>query len=191
VTTAKGVFGWLLQHLERVIEIDPSYTDALNNLGTYYHRAGKYDQSIRYFKKVTDLDPDFYGGWVNLAGSLLAVGRFQDALEANLRAYSVRPNECMVISQIALNYYYLHDLSEAGKYFKKVLTLDPLSAVSPHLYLAHIALAEKNQAEAVDCIKEFLEIHPNAPEAPHLRETLAALSSQSVFEPGQVVQTKR
>jgi cytochrome c-type biogenesis protein CcmH/NrfG len=121
---------------------------------------------------------------------LLAVGRFQDALEANLRAYSVRPNERAVISQMALNYYYLHDLSEAGKYFKKVLELDPLSAVSPQLYLAHIALAEKNQAEAVEYIKGFLEIHPNAPEAPHLRETLAALTSQTFLQPGQVLQTK-
>lgn len=162
----------------------------MNNLGTYYHRAGKYDQSIRYFRKVTELDPDFYGGWVNLAGSLLAVGKFQDALEANQHAYNLRPSDTTVISQIALNCYYLHDLSEAGKYFKKVLALDPGSAVSPHLYLAHIALAEKKQAEAAEYVKKYLEIHPNAPEAPHLRETLDALASESFFKPAQVVQTK-
>ncbi len=166
-----------VRHLNRAIQIYPDYTDALNNLGTYYHRKGKFGEAIDYFRKVTELAPDFYGGWVNLAGSLLATGQFQRALAASDRAYTLRPNDSVVISQMALNYYYLHDMSEARRYFLRLLQMDPASALNPQLYLVHIALAQRNKDEAVQYLKEFLAIHPNSPDAAQLRQTLANIDS--------------
>ncbi len=173
-----------IAHLKRALKIDPEYSDALNNLGAYYHRQSKYDKAIECYEKVTKLDPDFYGGWVNLAGSLIATAEFQRALEANKRAYALRPNDTLVISQMALNYFYLHDLAQAKQFFLTLLSRDPASPVEPQLYLVHIALAEKNKDEAAHYIKEFLSVHPNAPQAADLKDTLANLSSIT-FTPDQ------
>ncbi len=169
-----------ITHLKRAIEIDPSYADAVNNLGSHYHRNGQYDLAIQCFKKVTELNPEFYGGWVNLAASLLSKGKFRDALEANQRAYRLRPDEPLVSAQLGLNYYYMHDLSEAKKYFLKTLQRDPASALSPQLYLAHIALAEMHQKEAVEYFTEYLKIHPNTPEAENLRLILSNLVTNRI-----------
>ncbi len=173
-----------VDHLKRAIELFPDYADALNNLGTYYHHEGKDDKAIECFDKVTKLDPDYYGGWVNLAGSLIAAGEFQTALVASKRAYSIRPNDLQVVSQLALNYFYLHDLSRAKQYFLRLDKQDPASSVKPQLYLVHIALAEKNKDEAAQYIREFLAVHPNSPQAAELKDTLANLESV-YFTPSQ------
>jgi tetratricopeptide (TPR) repeat protein len=125
-----------------------------------------------------------------LAGSLIAVADFQRALAANKRAFSIRPDEILVISQMALNYFYLHDLSEARRLFQRVLAKDPAAPVEPQLYLVHIALAERNKDEAAHYIKEFLSVHPNAPQAENLKDTLARLDSV-IFTPVEITPTKQ
>ncbi len=171
------------KHLLQALEIDPSYADALNNLGTYYHRERRYEDALRCFQKVTDMEPGYYGGWVNMGGSLIVLGRFQEALEANKRAFSLRPDSGLVVSQLALSYFYLHDLENARKYFLQVLAKDPESPVMPQLYLLHISLADRDRAGAAAYIKDFLRVHPNGPEADHLRETLANIDTIQFYTP--------
>jgi cytochrome c-type biogenesis protein CcmH/NrfG len=163
-------------HLKRAIEIYPDYADAWNNLGAHYHMIGDYDQSIRSFTKVTELTPDFYVGWMNLGSSLLATSRFQEAAEANAKALSLDPNDPIANSQLGRSYYYLHDYGEAKEFFKRALDLDPASADLPHLFLAHIAMGENSPKEAAEYLRGFLAYHPNAPNAPQVRQLLRELS---------------
>src|SRR5437867_6491753 len=55
-----------LRHLERAVSIFPQYADALNNLGTHYHRIRNYDRSIEYFSQAAKLHPDFFARWARL-----------------------------------------------------------------------------------------------------------------------------
>lgn len=169
-----------IRHLETALEIYPKYADALNNLGTYYHRSGNYTRSIEYFRKATSIDPNLFAGWVNLAGSLLATGKFDKALEANRKAIGLRPGDALANSQMGINLYYQRQFAEARRYFQRVAVLDPYSANSPHLYLAHIALAEKSPREAEGFIRKHLELHPNSPQGSSLRQTLRNLATLSV-----------
>ena len=165
-----------LRHLERAIEIYPDYTDALNNLGTYHHRNGNFSRSVECFSKAAKLEPEFFPAWVNLGGSLLAAGNPDAALAANKRAVELRPNDPLANSQMGINYFYLRNYSDAKIYLQKVLSLDPSSANSPQLFLAHIAFAERQTGEAEHYIRSFLDLHPNSPQAPHLRRTLQNLA---------------
>ena len=47
----EAVFRW-----ERVIEIDPQYARAHNNLGVAYEALGKTDEAIEAYKRATELD---------------------------------------------------------------------------------------------------------------------------------------
>ncbi len=167
-----------LAHLERALEIFPDYPEALNNIGVRHHRIHEFEKAIQCFRKATRIDKDFYPAWINLGASLLAVGQFTSALEANARAHELRPNEPLPNSQMAMNYYYLHDYEKAKKYFLRVQALDPLSATSPLLYLAHIAVAQKQSNDAETYIRRYLELHPNSPQAPSLREALSSLMTE-------------
>ena len=172
-----------VHHLERAIAIYPKYADALNNLGTHYHRKGDYERSIAYFTKVTEIDPRFFAGWVNLGGSLLAAGKVQDALLANLKAAELRPNDPLANTQLGVTYFYLHQYVDAKTYFRRVIEIDPASANSPQLFLAHIAMAERSVQEAEQYIRSYLDIHPHSPRAPHLRRTLESLATGGLASP--------
>ncbi len=169
-----------LKHLERALSVFPDYPEALNNLGVRLHRKKDYKQAIRNLRRATELDPDLYPAWINLGGSLMANGEFPAALEAHEHAYKLRPDDPLANSQLALNYFYMHDYEEATKYFKQLRALDPQSATAPQLFLAHIALLQKNRSEAQEYIRDYLQQHPNSPQAAHLQRTLNNLR---VMEP--------
>jgi tetratricopeptide (TPR) repeat protein len=96
-------------------------------------------------------------------------------------ALSWGPNDAVANSQLALSYYYLRDYTEAKKYFKRVLDLDPAYECSPQLFLAHIAIAEQANDEARAYLRGFLENHPNAPNAPEVRATLEHLPQGTII----------
>ena len=168
-------------HLERALAIYPKYPEALNNLGTWYHREGKFEKAIQCFRRVTEIDPDFYLGWLNLGGSLLASGSAQRALEAQLRALKLRPEDTNANALTAMSYFRLKRLPEAKERFLKVAELDPVSAALPHFYLALISMAQNETAEADGYIRSYLEIHPNSPRSPYLRKVLDNLASSAMF----------
>jgi Tfp pilus assembly protein PilF len=170
----------MFEHLNNAVRIWPDYSDALNNLGVYYRLVRNYPLSIQYFTRVTELQPDFYGGWLNLGSTLLGMSQFRQSLDASLKALALRPDDAMVNSQVACGYYYLREYDSARVYFERVLALDPSFANSPQLYLAHIALVANRDADAEDYYRQFLKLHPNSPQAPHYRETLAGLVSGAI-----------
>jgi tetratricopeptide (TPR) repeat protein len=130
------------------------------------------------FAKVTQIEPGFHGGWVNLGGSDLSTGRFAEVLEANTRALALQPDNPLVNSQVGLSYYYQRQYAEAEKYFKRVIGLDPSFANLPQLYLVHISLAQHRDHQAAEYIRAFVELHPNAP---HLQMMLTALMNGTII----------
>jgi tetratricopeptide (TPR) repeat protein len=165
-----------INHLRAALDIDPDYSDALNNLGIYYHRDGENEKAIECFAKVTQLKPDFYGGWVNLSGSLMSVSEFEKALYASVRAYQIRPQDPTVLVIYGKSLYYLHNYREAGKYFEKAAELDPESPSYPQLFLARIALIDGNYSKAKQFLARFLQLHPNLPEIKNSRDVLKILN---------------
>ena len=170
-----------LIHLEKALAICPEYPEALNNMGTYYHRSGNYQKAIQLFRKVTEIDPDFFVGWLNLGGSLLANGQLQQALDAQLRALALHPDDATVNGLTAMSYFRLRRLDEARERFIRVAELDPASGSLPHFYLAMIAMSQNEMAEAKKYICKYLEIHPNSPRAPYLRRTLDNIAASVMF----------
>ena len=181
----------MLNHLKQALEIDPSYIEALNNLGVYYRRSGDAQLSVQYLTKVTQLDPECYAGWVNLAGELLSTYRWEEALKAALRGVPLEPDDPRAYSLAALSYYYMRRYSEAEPYFKKVLDLDPSFANSPALYLARISLVAYRKNDAEDYIRVFLKFHPNSTDAPFWRNTLNGLVTGATIVPPVVTVEQR
>ncbi len=175
-----GRVGAARRRLERALEIFPDFTDALNNLGTMHFRAGDFGEATELFTRATALDPEFYEAWVNLAGSLTSMARFDDAMTAVRNALRLRPNEALANSHAGLICFYRRDFGCAKTYFEKALALDPASTGSPQLFLAHISLAEHRMADAEAYYRKYLEVHPNAPDANDLRRLVRSLETGDV-----------
>jgi tetratricopeptide (TPR) repeat protein len=181
-----------ITHLQRAIEIYPTYVEALNNLGYCYHLAGNQALSVRYLTRATELDPDSYTGWTNLAGDLLSLGQSEEALKAALHGLTLRPDSASSNFLTAYCYYQMQRYSEAEKYFTKVLDLDPAACTFPMLFLARISLFNHLKEDAEASIRIFLRLHPNHPEAAYWSEQLQNLETGNVNkEPVSVSHTAR
>ena len=168
-----------IQHLQEAIRIFPDYTDALNNLGTCYFQRHEFLKSEECFRKVTQLNPEFYGGWVNLSSTLMARSKFAEAFDASKRAYEILPQEPIVIGYYAKSLYYLKKFEAARKQFEKLERIDPVNPLYPQLFLAQISLVGGNVADARQYLKEFLQLHPNNPEGRHWRDLLKDITTLS------------
>ncbi len=154
-----------IAHLQRAVEIDPNYVDALTNLGCYYRYTRNYALSIQYLSKVTELDPDSRTGWANLGGVLLLTGQWEEGYKAALRGLALWPDNPLSNTQAALCLFNLQRYSDAEKYFKRVLQLDPACAVFPMLFLSRIAVQYNRLEEAEAYLGTFQKWHPNLPNA--------------------------
>jgi Flp pilus assembly protein TadD len=172
----------VLKHVRRALDICPEFIEALIMLGNYHHSKREFDLAIELFRRVTELDPQYYGGWLNLGGSYLSKGRFQDALATHRRAYELRSGEASVISAVALDYFYLRRYEDAKPYFNQLIARDPAHVNAPQIFLAQIAVMQNRPEEARQYIQAYLELHPNSPRIPELRQWLQRLSSDAIAE---------
>ena len=75
-----------IQAWDKGLELAQSWTEtypreafAFNSLGSAYIRLGRFEQSVQPFREAIRLDPKFIPSYSNLAASLLALSRFDEA----------------------------------------------------------------------------------------------------------------
>lgn len=169
-------------HFERAVELAPQFSEAWNHMGTIAYQARDYQRAESCFRKALDADPAAYQPLVNLGGVSINLGKFEDALNYNLYATLTRPNDALANSQLGMSYFYLGKLDLAGKYLTAAKRIDPAHFSHPQLILAEIHLRRQDRMAAAGELAEFLQYHPDSPEAGKVKEKLAQLRAPS---PGQ------
>ncbi len=124
-------------HLQKAIEIDPAYFEAINNLGVQYMRGGRVAEACAAFERATAIDPADSLAETNLAFALLSLRRFAEA-EAAARA-GLRADGLSVRAR----FYLAISLLEQNKPRKEVLF--HLSKASPQLEPARMLLEHLNR----------------------------------------------
>ena len=57
---ARGDVEKARQHLRKAIEISPNFAEALNNLGTYYYRDGRFETAANLFQRALNANPNSF-----------------------------------------------------------------------------------------------------------------------------------
>ncbi len=65
---------------------------------------GELEDAARFFRQVVDQDPQFQDGWHALGMALYKLDRYQEAIDAGLRAAKIDPNNQFVWSSLSLAY---------------------------------------------------------------------------------------
>jgi tetratricopeptide (TPR) repeat protein len=165
-------------HLERAVEIAPQFCAAWNELGTIAYQSRRYPDAERYFRRALEADAQAYEPLVNLGGVLLNLGRPDEALQHNLYAVLRRPNDALANSQLGMSYFLRGDLDSAVKYLTASKQLDPAHFSHPQLMLAEIHLRRNEREAAVSELRDFLNRHPDAPEAGEVKAQIAGLAAR-------------
>jgi Flp pilus assembly protein TadD len=122
-----------IAHLQKAIEIDPEYVEALNNLGSRFIQIHQFDKALGVLTRAQKLDPASALVQTNLAVVLLAMRQNSDAERAARRAYQLASSDPRARYVLALSLYNQQDFGEE--------TLKLLQASRAHFPNANIALA--------------------------------------------------
>jgi tetratricopeptide (TPR) repeat protein len=169
--------------LKKAVKIAPQFTEAWNTLGTLAYASGRYGLAEEYFREALKSAPGYYPPLVNLGGALLTQGKLQDSLPLNIAAVRARSDDALANSQLGLNYYYLKQYTEAERYLKQAISLDPGHFSYPQLPLADIYLHRQDFASAVRELEQFLILHPDAKQSPSVRKQIEDIHSRILSTP--------
>jgi tetratricopeptide (TPR) repeat protein len=80
-----------IEAYREAVRLNPKYTDAWNNLGAVYQKAGLSAKAIDALRSAAQAQPDNAVVWYNLGLVCARNGRFSDALDAARRLRVLDP----------------------------------------------------------------------------------------------------
>ena len=166
-----------IAHLEKAVEISPQFVVAWNFLGKIAYREQRLEKAAEYFRKALGEAPEVYAPTVNLGGTLLALGRYSEALPYNTAAAEMRPDDALANAQVGVNYFFHRKYEEAEPYLLKAKRLDPSHFTNPQLVLAQTYEIQGRSKEAIAELREFLARHPDSALTGKIRSAIEELES--------------
>lgn len=107
-------------------ELGPGHPVCCTELGLLYHAKGRYEEAIRWFKRLADQEPEQAGSWVFLGSSQARRGRLRAAEQCHRRASECpQGNLDEAWLNLGLVMRALERLPEARDCFKRALAIDP------------------------------------------------------------------
>jgi Flp pilus assembly protein TadD len=121
-----------VEHLNKAIEIHPTYKNSYLQLGNANNYLKNYEQSIQYYNKVLAMDPDDENAINNLGITYRDAGRYygeekqdlSNAIKYLQKAYELRPNEYETLRLLGVAYGVSGQQQKAIDFFSKALALD-------------------------------------------------------------------
>jgi len=164
-----------IKHLEHAVDLAPQFSAAWNNLGTIAYQTRKFQRAEECFRQSLGQDPTAFEPLVNLGGVLVTVHKLDEALDYNVRAVLTRPSDALANSQLGMVYFELGQFDQAAKYLERARQIDPAHFSHPQLFLAEIHLRRGEKPEAAQVMEDFLNHHPDYPQAAKMRQTIEDL----------------
>jgi tetratricopeptide (TPR) repeat protein len=107
--------------------LKPERVTGLSNfeMGIAHVKLGKPEMASDYFKRATELLPDFADAWINLALSYDYKKMYKEALLAFKKASDLDPENPRIYYNCALTLGKIGQLNEAAIFFRQALDLNP------------------------------------------------------------------
>ncbi|MBC7998665.1 MAG: tetratricopeptide repeat protein [Leptolyngbya sp.] len=175
-------------HLRTVVQAQPEDLDARGNLGICMQHIGMIDQAIEQFRYVEAKRGDTVESLFNLGVTLRMKGEIDEAKEklAKILLLTPKPND----GQLSLAYSELGKCMLSKKDTRSAIGLEKLAIkYLPANYWAYLTLAEAlekegKETEALDALRQAVQINPKAPESraaiARLLESKAATKRQKL-----------
>jgi tetratricopeptide (TPR) repeat protein len=167
------------RRLERAVELAPQFAMAWNNLGTIAYQTQRYPRAEECFREALRQDPAAYEPLVNLGGVLINLHKLDEAYDYNLHAVLTRPNDALANAQLGMTYFGLKTFDLAEKYFRRAVELDAAHFSHPQLFLAEIHARRGDTRAAAADLENFLQHHPDWPQAAKMREQIAEWTTRN------------
>jgi len=115
-----------IQAYEKVIQLDPMFIEAYNNLGVLYQEMGLYDKALEVFQKAIQINPRYEKILNNLGTLLLLRERYEESEEAFQKALIINPNNIESHINLGTLFKKQGQMDQAIGSYQKALSLNPL-----------------------------------------------------------------
>lgn len=131
---------------ERMVRDNPTDAVSLNNLGTLYFGANRYDEAIAVFEKAIALAPTIAGMHLNLSIVYEKLGRYSDALPPSQKAVDGEPDLIIAREQLCGLLFRLEKNREAAACYAELIKMPAPASLAKLHYAAALIKAGQNQA---------------------------------------------
>ena len=150
-------FSKAIQAYQKVIELDPSYVEAYNNLGIIYQMIGDVEKASGAYRKSTEINPKYEKGYNNLGILLLLEGRYEEASEAFRKALAINANSIESHIHLGILFKKKGLSQEAIESYQKALAIDPFHRET-HYNIALLYEQLENIELAIGHYQQFIQL---------------------------------
>ena len=146
------------EEFRRAIDIEPTFSDALNNFGAFYLSRGRYAEAIPLFERAlaNPLYPERYIAEGNLGWALFKTGKADKGIVRLRSALHLSPKYCKGWRELGLIYSETGKIEDAAEAFGRYAGACP-DAADAHLQngkmLVRLSRGEEARGEFEKCAK--------------------------------------
>ncbi len=158
-----GLMDKAREEIEKVLKVDPNYSEAYERLGYIASLEKNKDEAIRYYKKAIEVDPKNVHAYQLLSLEYIQSGETEKAKEYLLKAESFSP-DMYVLSNLGNIYFSEGDLDKAEAYLKRAVEVS-VDYHTPYVTLGKIALKREKNEKAKGYFLQAIKIKPKSIDA--------------------------
>jgi tetratricopeptide (TPR) repeat protein len=144
----------------KILEIDPNHSQALNNLAVIFTNLKNYQKARACYEKAIKINPNYADAHNNLGIIFEKLGDLQKAKECYERAIEINPNYADAHYNIGIIFNELGDLQKAKECYEKAIEINP-NYTEAHNNLGVVFRKLGENQKAKECYKKAIEINPN------------------------------
>ena len=148
-----------IEHYAAAVRLEPNSAIARTNLGTALRHARAFEEALKQCHEATASDPTYADGWNALGQIQREMTNYSAAIEAFLKAISLKTSFIEAHANLAGTYFQSKQLELSIKAFKNLLDIAPNFAEG-HAGLGVVLLALGKIEEAVLSLRQATNIRP-------------------------------
>lgn len=161
-----------ISYYKEAINMEPCFTEGLNNLGTAYYKQDKLEQALNSYSQAIDCDPDYLPAYYNRANTLYELKEYFSALKDLDRIETAKKDTAVTSFITGLVHTKLRNFDLAKAAFEKAYQLDA-NNVEYLVNLATVKFYLKDFEGAKQDLNQSIQL--NADE-PNIYNTLAMIA---------------
>jgi Flp pilus assembly protein TadD len=172
-----------MEHCHKAVQINPNFSESLNNLGVALAAKGRFDEAIENYRKAIRINPSYADALDNLGMALTARGQFDEAIVNYRKALQINPNNCDALDNLGMALTARGQFDEAIEKYLQAIQINPNR---PETYFQlGVALGQSGRIqEAVAQYREALRLNPDLAEALNNLAWILAASSNNGLRNG-------
>lgn len=127
--------GQSIECLNRALELDPDYGEALNQIAYCYSDLENYDKAIEYFEKYAEVSPGDPNPYDSMGEVYFTMGRLDESIAKYEKALEVDKGFYQANHAIGYVFAFKENSAEAIEWFNRLIERSPSSGTKAEAYM--------------------------------------------------------